>query len=335
MLCGWIVPLVWTVLQTFSQVQADESPPGPPPCGRWTPQIQKSQPSLFVYWASGRLAARMTPYSILLCLKLKHKMKIAIDRATVDSLNKYFLLPSLDKFEILEDSYCEDDIENMKKHMELYTENNNEPQKLEPDLIGMRHGRVVNVFPAGTLASASYWIPDKLVAGFSNILKHEFRFKAEYVKYAQDVINQVNKARKSGKSREVVFVGLHARRTDYKEYSKTVLKKSIVGKSYYKDAMESFREDFPSSDVFFLAVSDDLDWVRRSLGSSPGLVVVGSQDQSMDNRVGQDLALLANCNHTIMSSGVYGLWGAFLASGDTHTEYGILASSVMGGQLKE
>lgn len=303
-----------------------------PPCGRWTKEGQTSQPSLFIYWASGRLAARMTPYSILLCLKLKHNLNIVIDKNTFKSLDKYFLLPSLNEFEILEDSYCENDIKNMKKYMEPYTENNKEPQKLEGDLVRMRHGRVVNVFPEGTLDKASYWIPDKLVAGFSNVLRREFRFKEEFTKYAQDLINQVNLARES--SKEVVFVGLHARRTDYKKYSKTVLKKNIVGKSYYLNAMDSFREDFPSQSVLFLAVSDDLEWVRRSLGSSPGLVLAGSQDHDTDTRVGHDLALLANCNHTIISSGVYGLWGSFLAGGDTHTEYGIMSSQVM-GQVRE
>ena len=34
------------------------------------------------------------------------------------------------------------------------------------------------------------------------------------------------------------------------------------------------------------------------------------------NILGEDLALLANCNHTIMSFGTFGMWGAMLAGGN-------------------
>ena len=38
--------------------------------------------------------------------------------------------------------------------------------------------------------------------------------------------------------------------------------------------------------------------------------------------VGQDLALLAACNHTIQSRGSFGQWAAYLSGGDSYTEYG-------------
>jgi len=98
---GVLMVLVMSSPQIKAQTPSDSSSETPSEapsdiaCGKWTPDGQTSQPSLFIYFASGRLAARMTPYSILLCLKLKHNLKIAIDRNTVNSLNKYFLLPSL------------------------------------------------------------------------------------------------------------------------------------------------------------------------------------------------------------------------------------------------
>ena len=45
--------------------------------------------------------------------------------------------------------------------------------------------------------------------------------------------------------------------------------------------------------------------------------------------MGRDLALLAACNHTIVSQGMYGAWGAFLAGGDMFTKYGVLIQHVL------
>ena len=45
--------------------------------------------------------------------------------------------------------------------------------------------------------------------------------------------------------------------------------------------------------------------------------------------VGRDLALLAACNHTIVSQGMFGPWGAFLAGGDMFTKYGVLVQHVL------
>ena len=45
--------------------------------------------------------------------------------------------------------------------------------------------------------------------------------------------------------------------------------------------------------------------------------------------VGKDLALLVNCNHTILSHGSYGHWAAYLAGGELYTEYGAIIPDAM------
>ena len=113
-----------------------------------------------------------------------------------------------------------------------------------------------------------------------------------------------------------------------------------MGPSYFKEATDHFLEDFPHNQIYFVAVSDDLPWVLKHLGTIPGLVVAGSHGEDGEDHldhidrdhmdpVGRDLALLAACNHTIVSQGMYGAWGAFLAGGDMFTKYGVLVQHVL------
>ena len=129
-----------------------------------------------------------------------------------------------------------------------------------------------------------------------------------------------------------------------------------MGASYFIEATDHFREDFPDKQIYFVAVSDDPAWVVKHLGKITGLVVAGSHGEDgkdhqdpvgrdqlnhvgMDHLdpvgrdhldpVGRDLAVLAACNHTIVSQGMYGAWGAFLAGGDIFTKYGVLVQHVL------
>ena len=132
-----------------------------------------------------------------------------------------------------------------------------------------------------------------------------------------------------------------------------------LGPSYFIEAANHFLEGFPDKQIYFVAVSDEPAWILNNLvGKIPGLVVVDNdlEDQTednlkpaagrkdhdlmdppskeLDNRdkldlVGRDLALLAACNHTIISQGMFGAWGAFLAGGDMYTKYGVLVQDVL------
>ena len=75
--------------------------------------------------------------------------------------------------------------------------------------------------------------------------------------------------------------------------------------------------------ALFMIVSDDLTWAREHLNRDDvafvGNFQVAPKDLihpfSYSDDIGEDLSLLAACNHTIMSFGTYGLWGALLAGG--------------------
>ena len=91
----------------------------------------------------------------------------------------------------------------------------------------------------------------------------------------------------AGKEKKVLFVGLHVRRTDYVQFSKQVLGKRVASKAFYQDAMDYFEEEYPDHSVYFLAVSDDLNWVRKHLGGRKNLVVAGSHGSGEEDGLGE------------------------------------------------
>ena len=87
-------------------------------------------------------------------------------------------------------------------------------------------------------------------------------FKPEYQNFADNILQQIAESDRSGA--ELVFVGLHVRRTDYVQFSKVYLNKKVVGKTYFLEAIEYYQESYPDNQVYFIAVSDDLVWVRMT-----------------------------------------------------------------------
>ena len=102
-------------------------------------------------------------------------------------------------------------------------------------------------------------------------------FKPEYQNFADNILQQIAESDRSGA--ELVFVGLHVRRTDYVQFSKIYLNKKVVGKTYFLEAIEYYQESYPDNQVYFIAVSDDLVWVRMT--TCYGTNVSMSQCQSV------------------------------------------------------
>ena len=126
------------------------------------------------------------------------------------------------------------------------------------------------------------------------------------------------------------YVGVHVRRTDYRAAIKWMYNGTLAGETYLRRALAICRRRY--SRPVFIVSSDDLTWVRRRL-RSPDVVIAGSQGPGS---AGHDLALLAQCNHTIMTHGTYGFWAAYLARGDVFVPTGFGArDSYLGVVMKE
>ena len=257
-----------------------------------------------------------------------------VDRTLHNSVTEYFDIPEESQLPVLENIYCSEAVEEIKKHMVKYA--NKDATQMEDDIIKMKsQGQMINIWPESSSEEEStFWIPEKLMNSHGAFMRKQLSFKSEYQKFANKILREVARKNKSGK--EIVFVGLHARRTDYIGFSKRILKKKIAGKSHFLDGIEYYQEEFPDEQVYFIAVSDDMDWMRKHLGNIDGVVMAGMADKSSQDilpygldPIGVDLCLLASCNHTIMSQGQFGQWAAFLAGGDVYSTYGPLVWNIL------
>ncbi|XP_046577236.1 galactoside 2-alpha-L-fucosyltransferase SEC1-like [Haliotis rubra] len=141
----------------------------------------------------------------------------------------------------------------------------------------------------------------KYFAGLESTIRKEFVFK-EYIRNeAARMFRSYSKG-----ARELVTVCVHVRRTDMLIPGSLKLGFKEAPKSYIVNAMEYMRRKLGV--IKFIFVSDDTQWCRANF-ESPDVVI--SDSASM----GVHLAMLTMCNHTIITTGTFGWWGAWLAGG--------------------
>ena len=140
---------------------------------------------------------------------------------------------------------------------------------------------------------------------YLNILRETFIFRK---KYQQEATNFMNNLKIEFHYKNPTFVSVHVRRTDQKfTFNGGV---TLTGQ-YYSNAMKLARKMYEN--VIFIVVSDDLQWCKENLGDEK-LSYTNNAD-SVEG-TGMDLALLAASNHSVVSHGSFGFWGAILSGGD-------------------
>ncbi|XP_067861394.1 galactoside alpha-(1,2)-fucosyltransferase 2-like [Heptranchias perlo] len=137
---------------------------------------------------------------------------------------------------------------------------------------------------------------------------HEFSFHEFITKEVTLYFRNIAAQRPS-----VTYVGVHVRRGDYVSVMPRMWKGVTGDKKYLEQAMAYFRNKY--KDVVFVVTSNGIDWCRKNIDASKGDVYFsGDGNESKPHR---DFAILAHCNHTIMTIGTFGFWAAYLAGGET------------------
>jgi galactoside 2-L-fucosyltransferase 1/2 len=155
----------------------------------------------------------------------------------------------------------------------------------------------------GNILLKDYVQLPEYVVPLLNDVKQIFQFKEHIVKESQRLLQKASNGTKN-----VVYVGVHVRRTDYREYLKRKYNASLVKSEFFVRQMNYFRKKYES--VMFVVVSDEPKWCEDKLAGDDVVVM-------MNNSAEQDLAIMAACNNSIIDYGTYGVWGAILAGGDT------------------
>ncbi|XP_034647686.1 galactoside 2-alpha-L-fucosyltransferase 2-like [Trachemys scripta elegans] len=116
-----------------------------------------------------------------------------------------------------------------------------------------------------------------------------------------------------GQRRKVTYVGVHVRRGDYIQEMATHWKGVVADKAYLEKAMGYFRDKY--QEPVFVVTSNGMEWCRENINASRGDVYFSGDGK--ESSPGRDFALLAHCNHTIMTIGTFGIWAGYLAGGET------------------
>ncbi|XP_053546801.1 galactoside alpha-(1,2)-fucosyltransferase 2 [Bombina bombina] len=116
-----------------------------------------------------------------------------------------------------------------------------------------------------------------------------------------------------GNRRNITFVGVHVRRGDYVSVMPNTWKGVIADKGYLQKAMDYFRNKYENP--LFIVTSNGMNWCKENIDSSKGDVHFAGDGK--EGSPGRDFALLAHCNHTIMTVGTYGFWAGYLVGGET------------------
>lgn len=128
-----------------------------------------------------------------------------------------------------------------------------------------------------------------------------FNFKPNIKRIAVEVLKTIN-----AKGRPLV--GVHVRRTDMATSRENHRGYNVATPEYVAKALSYFRNH--TSSPMFVIVSDDRSW-STTHANGPDVVYAGTGNPETD------LAILSLCNHSIITSGTFGWWGAYLSGGKT------------------
>ena len=138
-----------------------------------------------------------------------------------------------------------------------------------------------------------------------DIIRDHLQFTDHVNREARDVVEAAVSQRNIEDNNHRT-VGVHVRRTDFKQFSKFWLSE-LLNETYYLGAFNYMRDKYKA--VTFLVVSDDPEWCRTHLQSEDVVIVTGHSPWV-------DLAVMANCEAAIVDYGTFSVWGGILSGGE-------------------
>jgi len=172
----------------------------------------------------------------------------------------------------------------------------------------------------------------KYFADFEPDIRSEFRFKPDILTKADTILRaKLDKLGIVGSS--TTFIGVHIRRGDIVEKKWVDIGTLQPPLSYYYKAMDYYIKEFGQY-VVFVFCSDGILWVKQNFQNVSTTYDMVFMDGR--NSWGVDMAILSRCNHSIISTGTFGWWAAYLAGGRTvHYRYMVREDSPMRKSFSE
>jgi len=140
------------------------------------------------------------------------------------------------------------------------------------------------------------WFGGRMIEGNRNFLLNDFSLRDEISKPASIVLSDIL---------ERESVAIHVRRGDFVSNSKAASFHCLTTIEYYQAATNYLKKKV--ADPRFFVFSDDPEWAKKNLGQflKNSFFVRGSMPY-------EDIILIKNCRHQIISNSGFGWFGAWL-----------------------
>ncbi|XP_068099108.1 galactoside alpha-(1,2)-fucosyltransferase 2-like [Hyperolius riggenbachi] len=251
------------------------------------PPVKKPKPltGMWTINAAGRLGNYMGEYATLYALAKMHGRQAYILSSMHDQLSKMFKI----RLPVLHEEISSKIKWN---RLALHDWMSEEYYNIQRD----------HIYFIGTPCSYTIYhhIKDEILREFTF---HDFIREESYA--------YLDKVR--GDKKNVTFVGVHVRRGDYVSVMPNLWKGVVADKGYLQKATDYFRNKYENP--LFIVTSNGMDWCKENINNSRGDIHFAGDGQ--EGSPARDFALLAHCNHTIMTIGTFGVWAGYLAGGET------------------
>ncbi|XP_052061776.1 galactoside alpha-(1,2)-fucosyltransferase 2-like [Mytilus californianus] len=142
----------------------------------------------------------------------------------------------------------------------------------------------------------------------SEQIRKELQFKDSIQHVASNQFHEILNLK--GISNTCTYIAVHVRRGDMVHSSvMTKYGYTSADKRYIDDAMASFQLNY--SNPFFIFSSDDISWCKTHFTKENTAFILQKNSPEVD------MAIMTNCNHSIITTGSYGWWVAWLIGGKT------------------
>jgi len=149
-----------------------------------------------------------------------------------------------------------------------------------------------------------YFQSSQYFSQVSDQLCQEFTLNRSLITNCLDICNLINKERCS--------VSVHVRRGDYVNNPRNKVLRDICSPDYFYEAINRLELEF--NDVTLIVFSDDIEWVKNNLTWKANTIFIS--DMLGRNRgslsASEELFLMSNCHHNIISNSTFSWWGAYL-----------------------
>jgi len=164
-----------------------------------------------------------------------------------------------------------------------------------------------SILLVGSFASWKYTHP------IDDRLRHALTFRRELIQSAADFLD--SNVPPGWAASSFVRVGVHVRRGDF--LGPWAIKEGFTTATprYLRRVLRYFVERFAR--IQFIVASNDIPWCRKHVRASTWDRNSVNITFSEGHSAGTDLAILASCNHTVMTTGTYSWWAAWFVNGTT------------------